>query len=46
MNKEKLREYIDNLNLNYYTESELEKIYKAVATTVSEIEELIGMEEA
>lgn len=27
MTKEKLEKYLSNLNLNYYTEEELEKIY-------------------
>lgn len=30
MTKEKLEEYLSNLNLNYYTEEELEKIYNSV----------------
>ena len=45
MNEEKLRNYLDNLNLSYYTESELWKIYNAIYTTVNEIEENIGREE-
>ena len=30
MTKEKLEEYLSNLNLNYYTEEELEKIYNSI----------------
>ena len=39
MTKEKLKEYLANLNLDYYTESELEKIFKAVVYAIVEIEE-------
>ena len=45
MTKEKLEEYLSNLNLNYYTEEELEKIYNSVKSTVDCIEECIGREE-
>ena len=45
MTKEKLEEYLSNLNLNYYTEEELEKIYDSVKSTVYYIEECIGREE-
>jgi hypothetical protein len=44
MTKEKLEEYLSNLNLNYYNE-ELEKIYNSVKSTVDYIEECIGREE-
>ena len=46
MTKEKLEEYLSNLNLNYYTEEELEKIYNSVKSTVDHIEECIGREES
>lgn len=39
MTKEQLEEYLLNLNLSYYTETELERIYKSV---VDQIEEYIG----
>lgn len=45
MTKEKFEEYLSNLNLNYYTEEELEKIYDSVKSTVDYIEEYIGCEE-
>jgi len=45
MTKEKLEEYLSNLNLSYYTEEELEKIYNSVKSTVDCIEEHIGCEE-
>ena len=44
MTKEKLEEYLSNLNLNYYTEKELEMIYNSVKLTVDYIEECIGHE--
>ena len=44
MTKEKLGEYLSNLNLNYYNEEELQKIYNAVKLTVGQIEENIGRE--
>lgn len=44
MTKEKLEEYLSNLNLNYYNEEELQKIYDAVKLTVDRIEENIGRE--
>ena len=44
MTKEKLEEYLSNLNLNYYTEEELEEIYNLVKSTVDCIEERIGCE--
>ena len=45
MTKEKLEEYLSNLNLNYYNEEELQKIYNVVKSTVDQIEEYIGREE-
>ena len=45
MTKEKLEEYLSNLNLNYYTEEKLEKIYNSVKSTEDYIEECIGREE-
>lgn len=45
MTKEKLEEYLFNLNLNYYNEEELQKIYDSVKSTVDYIEECIGREE-
>ena len=45
MSKDELRDYLANLNLSYYTERELDKIYNAVSSTIKEIEELIGREE-
>lgn len=44
MTKEKLEEYLSNLNLNYYNERELQKIYDAVKSIVDAIEENIGRE--
>lgn len=44
MTKEKLEEYLSNLNLNYYNEEELQKIYDAIESTVDIIEENIGRE--
>ena len=44
MTKEKLEAYLSSLNLGYYTERELEKIYGAVKSVISEIEENIGRE--
>lgn len=44
MTKEKLEEYLSNLNLNYYNEEELQKIYDTVKSTVDQIEENIGRE--
>ncbi len=46
MTKEQLSDYLSNLNLNYYNEQELQKIYDAVKDAVSEIEEIIGREES
>ena len=45
MTQAKLAAYLSNLNLNYYTEEELEKIYNSVKSTVDYIEECIGREE-
>lgn len=45
MTKEKLEEYLYNLNLNYYTEEELEEIHNSVKSTIDYIEECIGREE-
>ena len=42
MTKEQLEEYLSSLNLNYYTEPELERIYKSVKSVVDQIEEYIG----
>ena len=42
MTKEKLEEYLLSLNLSYYTETELERIYKSVKSEVDQIEEYIG----
>ena len=42
MTKEQLEEYLSSLNLSYYTETELERIYKSVKSTVDQIEEYIG----
>lgn len=44
MTKEQLEEYLSSLNLSYYTETELQKIYDAVKSTVNQIEENIGRE--
>ena len=44
MTKEQLENYLSNLNLNYYTEEELQEIYNSVKTTIDKIEEKIGME--
>ena len=44
MTKEQLEEYLSSLNLSYYTETELERIYKSVKSTVDQIEENIGRE--
>lgn len=38
MNEEKLRDYLDNLNLSIYSESELWKIYKAICIAIDEID--------
>ena len=46
MTKEQLKLYLSSLNLNYYNEQELQKIYDAVKAAVSEIEENIGREES
>ena len=46
MTKEQLELYLSSLNLNYYNEHELQKIYDAVKDTVSDIEENIGREES
>lgn len=46
MTKSQLENYLSNLNLNYYTEEELQKIYDAVKSTVDNIEENIVREEA
>lgn len=45
MTKEKLEEYLSNLNLNYYTEEELEEIHNSIKSTIDYIEECIGREE-
>lgn len=45
MTKEKLEKYLYNLNLNYYTEEELEKIHNSIKSTIDSIEECIGREE-
>ena len=45
MTKEELREYLDGLNLSYYNEEELQRIYDVIYSTVREIEENIGREE-
>ena len=45
MKIEELKKYLDNLNLSYYTESELQKIYNAVSSVIKEIEENIGREQ-
>lgn len=45
MTKEKLEEYLYNLNLNYYTEEELEEIHNSIKSTIDYIEERIGREE-
>lgn len=42
MTKEQLEEYLSSLNLNYYSETELERIYKSVKSEVDQIEEYIG----
>lgn len=44
MSKEQLEEYLSNLNLSYYNEEELQKIYDAVKSTIDQIEENIGRE--
>ena len=44
MTKEQLENYLSDLNLNYYTEEELQEIYNSVKTTIDKIEEKIGME--
>ena len=42
MTKEQLEEYLLSLNLSYYTETELERIYISVKSVVDQIEEYIG----
>lgn len=42
MTKEQVEEYLLSLNLSYYTETELERIYKSVKSAVDQIEEYIG----
>lgn len=42
MTKEQLEEYLLSLNLSYYTETELERIYTSVKSVVDQIEEYIG----
>lgn len=42
MTKEQLEEYLLSLNLSYYTETELERIYKSVKSEIGQIEEYIG----
>lgn len=42
MTKEQLEEYLSSLNLSYYTETELERIYTSVKSVVDQIEEYIG----
>lgn len=45
MTKEKLEEYLSEvLNVKYYNEEELQKIYDVVKSTVDVIEENIGRE--
>ncbi len=44
MTKLQLECYLTDLNLSYYNEEELEKIYEAVKSTVDKIEEKIGHE--
>jgi hypothetical protein len=44
MTEEKLRDYLLELNLSYYNEEELNKIYNAVRHIIAEIEEKIGRE--
>ena len=44
MTKLQLENYLSNLNLSYYNEEELNRIYRAVKETVDEIEENIGRE--
>lgn len=43
MTKEKLEEYLSNLNLSYYTEKELEMIYVSVKLMVDYIENCIDV---
>lgn len=45
MTKEQLENYLSDLNLDYYTEEELQRIYDSVKSTVDYIEECIGHEE-
>ena len=44
MTKIQLESYLSNLNLDYYTEDELQEIYDSVKSTVIKIEEKIGRE--
>ena len=45
MTREKLEEYLSEvLNVKYYNEEELQKIYDAIKSTVDIIEENIGRE--
>lgn len=44
MTKEQLENYLSDLNLNYYTEEELQEIYNSVKSTIDRIEERIGRE--
>ena len=45
MTREKLEEYLSEiLNIRYYNEEELQKIYDIVKSTVDVIEENIGRE--
>lgn len=44
MTKLQLESYLSDLNLNYYSEEELEEIYSAVKSTIDRIEEKIGRE--
>ena len=45
MTKEKLEEYLYNLNLNYYTEEELEETHNSIQSTIDYIGECTGREE-
>jgi hypothetical protein len=45
MTKTQLESYLSDLNLNYYTEDELQEIYDSIKSTVDKIEEKIGREE-
>lgn len=45
MTKLQLECYLSDLNLDYFTEGELQEIYNSVKTTIDRIEERIGREE-